>query len=201
MSFTAKTPWAIAALCGAIAGATPALARDFNQTSMDFVGANVPPGAVRTARVNNPELLSATENLADGTFTQLDLRIPVSADTAEEVRRMVDQGYASEPSGCAPGAYGPLDMENGLRYFFELDTIDENAGEAARVTVYAGDRATHWTNDVFCEYDANLGADAAVLRISGFFYVIHRNVPGGADIQLRAVTLTQEEIERYAVRN
>lgn len=200
MSLTAKTTWAIAALSGACVAASPAMARDFSRTSMDlFFGAEAAPGTVRTAGVNVDAFSDPARDLADRTFTELDIRIVLRSDNQEDVRRMVDQGYAAEPSGCAPGGYGPLDMEDGLRYFFDLDTATAEDASTTRVTVYPGNRATHWTNDVFCEFDPGLGEDAAVLRISGFFYAIHRAVEGGVDVQLRAVTLTPDEVERYAV--
>lgn len=184
------------ALVLATSAAVPAAAqtRSFTTTNIDVNLATDTadvdtPGVVRTASVN-------VAIVPDGTFQRLDMRIPLTEDTVDEVLRMSDQGYTAEPSRCAPGAYGPLDMEDGLRYFFEVDGRGANA-DRYTVTVYAGNRTTHWANDVYCEFDPETGESGAVLRISGFFYAIHRRLSDSVNVQLRAVSLSPEEVDIY----
>ena len=142
-----------------------------------------------------PYQMTSAREIANGIFTKIDLKVALTNETRELIQKMLDQGFTSEPSGCTPGAYGPLDMEDGLRYFFEIGL---SVGEKVNATIYPGNRSTHWTNDVFCEYDAEAGADKSIFRLTGFYYVIHRELPEDTiDVQLRPVTLSNEEVETY----
>ncbi len=190
---------AAAALVVSVAAPLAAEARPFAITTMtlDIARGSSTAAVLLPGRDKAVKLTSAT-TIEDGAFTRIDLQIVLNAATADQVQKMVDQGFTSEPSGCAPGQYGPLDMEDGLRYFFEIDLRENNRQplrERVRGTIYPGNRSTHWTNDVFCEYDSDLGDDYAVMRISGFFYVIHRNLGDRVDVQLRPVTLTDDEMQ------
>ena len=184
-----------AALCFSACAPTEVQARDFFTTVMRI---DLATGTARSQVYGvsaNPVELSSARDIQDGAFTYLDLEFAL---TGEEVQKMVDQGFSSEPSGCVAGEFGPLDMEDGLRYFTELEGVAANTGETperVRITVYPGNRSTHWTNDVSCEYDEMAGGNAARLRISGYFFVIHRQLQDGVDVQLRAVTVTENETE------
>lgn len=190
---------AATALTMTLAAPLAAQARPFAITNMTL---NIAQGSsvatvLLPGREEEVKLTTAT-SIEDGAFTKIDLKIVLDSQTADDVQKMVDQGFTSEPSGCAPGQFGPLDMEDGLRYFFEIDLRENNRQplrERVRGTIYPGNRSTHWTNDVFCEYDPALGDDYAVLRFTGFFFVIHRTLGDRVDIQLRPVTLTDAEIQ------
>ncbi len=146
--------------------------------------------------------LRSASDITDREFVDLDLRIIVDAETAPQIMKRLDQGFTSEDSGCDPTYYGPLAMEEGLKYFFDLTLLSNEPiaeRENVRGTIYPGDRSTHWANDVFCEYDAELGDDYAVLRFSGYFFVIHSKLKDAVDIQLRPLTLTDAQIDALVV--
>lgn len=188
-----------AGLVAALSWTGAAQARPFADTRMTLdIARGSSQAQVFLPGRDQPVVLRNATSIEDGAFTKLDLRIIVNRATTDQVQKMVDQGFTSEPSGCTPGQYGPLDMEDGLRYFFELDLRESNRErleQRVRGTIYPGNRSTHWTNDVFCEYDSELGETYAVLRITGFFFVIHRNLDDRVDVQLRPVTLTDDEFE------
>ncbi|MEL6279049.1 MAG: hypothetical protein AAFU68_11865 [Pseudomonadota bacterium] len=143
---------------------------------------------------DGPYKFQSAREVKDGIFIKLDLAIALNnAATSERLRKMVDQGFTDEPAGCVAPNFGPLDMEDGLRYFFETG----GSSERVTATIYPGNRSTHWTNDVFCEFNESLGAETAVFRLTGFFFVIHRNLKDGVDIQLRPVTLSADEVNTY----
>ena len=128
----------------------------------------------------------------------MELRVKLPNREAENrLNRKVDESYEPEDSGCRAGFYGPLTMEDGLRYFFET-TVPGEGGAADKVSavIFPGNRSDHFSNDVFCEFDEALGDGGAVFRLTGFFYVIHRRTEAGWDVQLRAVQLTDQEVEK-----
>lgn len=146
-----------------------------------------------------PRILTSASTIQDGIFTRLDLKLVLNDETKDEIRKMVDQGFTDEPSGCRPDEYGPLSMEDGLRYFFNVNVLTKTKTqfwENVSVTIYPGNRSAHWANDVSCEYDADLGVEQAILRFTGHYYVIHRKLKTGTDIQLRPVVLTPAEFDK-----
>ncbi len=179
---------------------TPAFARDVGAARVTIDMATGEFKAVATREIGQkPAPITSAVALRDGGFFILDLRLVLNKETKDEVTKMVDQGFTAEPSGCMPGAYGPLDMDDGLRYMVELNVENEKVGERkVRATIYPGNRSTHWTNDVFCEYPEGANGETAILRITGFFYVLHRKIDGGVDVQLRAITLTDQEIDSFS---
>lgn len=113
---------------------------------------------------------------------------------------MADQGYTAEPSGCAPRTYGPLDMEDGLRYFVSLSVPNKDADmENVRASIYPGNNTAHWANSVFWECRGGASDGTAVFRITRFFYVIHRQLADAVDIQLHAVDLPESEVDKLLV--
>ena len=189
----------VAALAAAAAASVSAQARDLPATFLTLdVAAGTSESQIYQVPYGDPVVLTSATTIIDGAFTYLDLSLILTGATTDLIQKMVDQGYSSEPSGCAPGVYAPLDMEDGLRYFFELGAVAARPGgptERVRVTAYPGNRTTHWANDVSCEYSTERGDDTAVLRMTGYFYVIHRRLEDGTDIQLRAVVPTDEEVD------
>lgn len=190
---TALRSAALALTAAATIAAAPAEARDFAVTDITLNLGNGEFDAT-LATAEGPYKFQSAREVKDGIFIKLDLAISLdSPATAERLRKMVDQGFTDEPAGCLAPDFGPLDMEDGLRYFFETGS----GAESVRATIYPGNRSTHWTNDVFCEYSEALGQSGAVFRLTGFFFVIHRNLPDGVDIQLRPVTLSADEVNAY----
>ncbi len=190
---------AMAAMAAALVAPSMAQARPFAVTELtiDLRDRSFQSSTLLPTRDQAVPIVEAT-SIADGGFTKLDLRVIIREDEDEAVQKMVDQSFRSEPSGCRAGYSGPLDMEDGLRYFFSLDLVTANGmpfEQKVNGTIYPGDRSLNWTNDVFCEFDADLGASAAVLRITGFYYIIQRQEQGSTNIQLRPVTLTEEEMQ------
>lgn len=194
-----------AAALGAAMLATPASARDFVQTYIDldlqsqaFKAYYTLPGSTE----ENP--LVSPRDIADGIFIRIDLKIKLADEaSAKEVRRRVDDSYVDgESSGCGPEEaepwrYGPLTMEDGLRYTFSVNVPAGDGSGAERITavIFPGNRSDHFSNDVFCEYSEELGPTGGIFRLTGFYHVIHRRTQGGWDVQLRAVQLTPQEIE------
>ncbi|MEL7030608.1 MAG: hypothetical protein AAGL49_15690, partial [Pseudomonadota bacterium] len=126
--------------------------------------------------------LTSAKDIRDGEFVNLNLRIILDDETEETVMKRLEQAFRSEPSGCSPDYYGPLEMEQGLQYYFDLTLLsNEVEGEIENVsgTIYPGDRSTQWANDAFCEYDEALGEDYAILHFSGYYFVIHRQTDDG----------------------
>ncbi len=164
---------------------------------------NTAQGEVRRLDGERRKVTRADE-IVDGAFVKADVRIRVDDDSSGAVMKRLDQAFRSEPAGCAPGEYGALEMEAGLKYFFDLSPLTQeqkrNFGRVS-ATLYPGDRATNWANDVFCEFDPDLGEKAAVLRFTGFFYVIHRKTGDGMNIQMRAVELTAGQIYEFEREN
>ena len=170
-------------------------ARDIQITTIDLdLGTGEFSAELDLGPDQPPYQLQSAQEIKDGIFVKLDLQIKLTAEDRDKIEKMVDQGFTSEPSGCEPGAFGPLDMEDGLRYFFDIEL---QSAESVRATIYPGNRSTHWTNDVFCEFDPEAGENVAVFRLSGFYFVIHRNLREAVDIQLRPITLSPEEFEKY----
>lgn len=146
-------------------------------------------------------LLSA-KDIRDGEFVKLNLRIILDKETENTVMKRLEQAFRSEPSGCSPDYFGPLEMEVGLQYYFDLTLLSQKPGadvEKVSGTIYPGERSTHWANDAFCEYDESLGEGYAVLRFSGYYFVIHRQTEGGTNIQLRPLTLTDSQVDSLTV--
>lgn len=184
-----------AAVAAAVLAASPAIARDFLDVTieLDKASGNFDASFV-AAPGTAPQRLGSAKDIQDGVFVHLDLKVALNASNFEEVQKMVDQGFTSEPSGCQPLGWGPLDMEDGLRYFFAIELAGTE--ETVRATIYPGNRSTHWYNDVFCEYSEAAGDDGAQFRLTGYFFVIHRQLSRNkVDIQLRPVTLKEEEID------
>ena len=136
-------------------------------------------------------------NIEDKTFIELDLRVIVDDLSAKQISKIVDQGIDKEPSGCYPGKYDPMDMEDDLRYFFQVAGVGD---KQLRATIYPGERSRNPYNDVFCEYDPKLGPKKAIFRVRGFFFVRYSSLPLGADIQLRPIIPTPEEAEKFLKR-
>ena len=200
-TLTQRTHVRAAAAMALAAGLTVPLAaqaREFVRTEMELdIATGESQSQIVLEEGADPVVLLSASDITDGAFTYLDLKVVLSEDTKNEVEKMVDQGFTAEPSGCAPGQYGPLDMEDGLRYFFDISVLnktDNPENERVRGTIYPGNRSTHWLNDVFCEHDSERGDDEAIMRVTGYYYVIHRNLRDAIDIQLRAVTLTEAEL-------
>ncbi|MEM6536477.1 MAG: hypothetical protein AAF668_01970 [Pseudomonadota bacterium] len=144
--------------------------------------------------------LESARELTDGAFVKLDLRIVVNGEQQNAIVKRLDQGFRSEPAGCRPGAFGPMEMGEGLKYAFDLSALSADKKQpigGATGTIYPGARAVHWANEVFCEFDPALGEGAAVIRFNGFFYVIHRNTDAGLNVQMRALELTAGQIYEF----
>ena len=138
--------------------------------------------------------IQSPSQIAQETFVKLDLRLILNETTSPVLQKSFDGGYTSEESGCAPGDYGPMAMESDLRYTITTPPVD---GLSVQATIYPGDRSVHWANDAFCEFDRELGEAYSVARISGFFYVLSRQMPGVVDVQLRAIEPSQGEVQQY----
>lgn len=190
------TPWteharaagmAVAALA-ALAMAAPAAAQ---QRELQYVSIvyDVGEGVV----VEEGSTINSPSQIAAETFVRLDVRLILDEDSADNLVKSFDGSTAPpEPSGCAPGDYGPMAMERDLAYTIVTPPVD---GQSVRATVYPGERAEHWANDVFCEYDPELGDAFAVAVISGFFYVRPRRRQDAVDVLLRAIIPTQTEMQ------
>ena len=140
--------------------------------------------------------LKSPLDIAPNSFTKVDLKVKLKDnDVAEELMRKVDESYAPEPAGCRAGNYESLPMEDGLRYFFEVDAQTEAGAEKVSAVIFPGNRSDHFANDVYCEFDKDLGPNGAVFHLTGYYYVIHRKTEVGWDVQLRAITLTDKEVE------
>lgn len=198
ISVTTRAAYGALALCAAALAAPAASeAREILETSITLdLGTGAFDAKLSQGPDKPPFELTSARQIADGAFVKLDMKVSLTAETRERLEKMVDQGFTSEPSGCEPGAFQPLDMEDGLRYFFDVGLIGD---ERVRATIYPGNRSTHWANDVFCEYDPK-DADAAIFRLTGFFYVIHRQLPDAIDVQLRPITLSTAEVEKHMTR-
>ena len=144
----------------------------------------------KTGKIDSPL------DIAPNSFTKLDLKVRLKDNAvAERLMRKVDESYAPEPAGCRAGNYETLPMEDGLRYFFDVDAQTPEGVQKVYAVIFPGDRSEHFANDVFCEFDKELGEDGAVFHLTGYFYVIHRKTAVGWDVQLRAIRLTDKEIE------
>ncbi len=175
----------------AIVVANPASARTFQETKIELNLATNEFDASVTIDGQTFPIQTPTQ-IVDGVFAKLDLSIALpNPSVAEQVKRRLETGFTEEPSGCRAGNYGPLDMEDGLRYFFEVQTQDG----AVLASIYPGNRTDHWANDAFCEYSDQLGQGGAVVRLTGYYFVIYRQVESAQYIQLRAVTLTPSETD------
>ncbi len=135
--------------------------------------------------------------IKDKTFIELDLKVIIDETSSKNIQAIVDQGINADISGCKPGSYDPLDMEDGLRYFFQITYDGKTKKEQARATIYPGERSRNPYNDVFCEYDPKLGTTKAIFRVRGFFFVRHSTLPTGADIQIRPINPTPAEAETF----
>lgn len=158
------------------------------QVTLDIVNQQATPEIYAPLRNGVREKLDL---LPDNVFAKVDMRVIIDEDAASYIKKMVDQGFTDEPSGCGPGRYGPLDMHQGLRYF--LDVIDRNPRKI-QFTFYPGDKTTNWANAVYCEYDETLGKDMAVARFTGFYHVRHRELPNGRDIIFTAFPVSPEQV-------
>lgn len=138
--------------------------------------------------------IESPRQIAGETFIKLDLRLIVDQKSSDLLLKSFDGGYTTEPSGCAPGAYGPMAMETDLRYSITTPPVD---GLSVRATIYPGDRSVHWANDAFCEFDESLGEAYAVAHITGFYYVVPRRAADAVDVQLRALVPTQGEVMQH----
>ncbi|MEO1329775.1 MAG: hypothetical protein AAFW46_08935 [Pseudomonadota bacterium] len=189
--FRAGATALLAAAATTLALAGPAAARDFQEVT---IALDLATGAFDASVVIGGQTFpieSATQ-IQDGVFAKMDLSVALKDPAvAEGVRRRLESGFTDEPSGCTAGNYGPLDMEDGLRYFFETPTSEGRV----LASFYPGNRSTHWANDAFCEYSEELGNGGAVLRITGYYFVIYRQIENAQYIQLRAVTLTPNETD------
>lgn len=179
---------ALMALSAGLAPA-PAEAREFQKVSIELdLGTGEFDANVESSAYTGP--IQSPAQIINGVFTELELRVVMRTPAiAEGLKRKLESGFTDEPSGCTAGNYGPLDMEDGLRYFLDVQTTE---GQVI-ASFYPGNRSTHWANDAFCEFDESVGPGGAVFRLSGYYYVIHRQVENALSIQLRAVTLTPEE--------
>lgn len=154
-----------------------------------------------------PTPLTTVKEITDGAFVNIDLNIVVpdkfptgTRKPSDSIRKMGEQSYRDESAGCAPATnnYKPLEMDDGLRYFFYLPLkVASGNVEQVRGEIYPGNRSAHYYNNVSCEYDPNAGG--AVFRVTGFYYVIQGRAQDGVTLQLRPVALTQEEAIRYLV--
>lgn len=185
------------ALCAFALAPAPASARDFVEANIVLdLGSDEFNAEFVTAGGSSP--LTSPRQIVDGAFTRLDLKVKLPNREAEDrLQRKVDESYEPEDSGCRAGVYSSLTMEDGLRYFFEVDvpsTENQDQIEKVSAVIFPGNRSDHFANDVFCEFDEALGDQGSVFHLTGFYYVIHRRTAAGWDVQLRAVRLTDEEI-------
>lgn len=146
--------------------------------------------------------LTSAAAIVDGAFVWLDLKIRVPKPPpgkrdpkAKSIDKVGAESFGPEPSGCTPGVYGELDMEDGLKYVFDFNVRSVKASENVSGSIYPGDRSTHWTNDVTCEFDGD--ANSAIFHMTGFYFVMHRTLKDKIDIQLRPVPLSPEQAARY----
>lgn len=138
--------------------------------------------------------LTSPKEVKDGVFTLIDIRLILRDDViAQELKKTIDEGFEPEVAPCNSAAIGAMAMEDGVRYSFKLGEGDQ----AVTATLFTGSRSTHWANDFFCQYDEAAGADGAAMRVVGFYYVIHRPLEEGVDIQLRPVVPTPQEVDAY----
>jgi hypothetical protein len=175
---------AVAAFAAADVGSAQSMGRDIQEVSIVYDVANkivLPEGST----------ISTPRDIVKATFVKLNLRFILDPQSADDLQKSFDGSTAgAESSGCAPGDYGPMAMERDLFYAIVVPPID---GLSVRATIYPGDRAEHWANDVFCEFDPDYGENYAVASIVGFFYVIPRRRQDSVDVVLRAITPTQPE--------
>lgn len=129
--------------------------------------------------------------LPDNVFAKIDMSVIIDQNASGYIKKMVDQGFTDEPSGCAPGQYGPLDMGEGLRYF--LDVSDLNPRQF-QFTFYPGEKSSNWANGAYCEYDAELGNEMAIVRFTGFYHVRHHQLEEGTDITFSAFPVSPEKV-------
>lgn len=187
--------WVLAAVCITFAvQSSKAVAQELYQAivTLDIVNNEVTPEVFGPLRDGVREELSI---LPDNVFAKVDMRVIIDEATTEYISKMVDQGFTEEPSGCAPGRYGPMDMHQGLRYF--LDVVDRNPKQV-QFSFYPGDKTTNWANSVYCEFDETLGDEKAVMRFTGFFHVRHRELPTGLDLIFSAFPVSPEQAAIFA---
>lgn len=163
------------------------------EAARNFKDINITVDLSRAGVIDPKSTITKPSEVQDRAFIKMDLKVIVDKISARQLLKIVDQGIDDEPSGCQPGKYDPLDMEDGLRYFFQVNS----GNKQVRATIYPGERSRNPFNDVFCEYNKKLGEKKAVFRVRGFFFVRHSDIPGGIDIQLRPVRPTSEETEKY----
>lgn len=131
--------------------------------------------------------------IPDKIFAKVDMRVTLNEKTQGKILRMVDQGYTSEPSGCSLTSFGPMPMEDDLRYFVRYK--GSHSGVMHRATIYPGNRSENWANNVYCEYDKSK-AGISTVRFEGYFYVMHRQFEGGLDVLFNAVPVTPAMVAR-----
>ena len=170
-----------------------AVAQDFYQATvtLDIIKKEATREIFGPLRNGSRERL---EVLPDNVFAKVDLKILIDEETSSSIKKMVNQGFTDEPSGCAPGNYGPMDMHQGLRYF--LDVLDKNPNDI-QFTVYPGDKTVNWANSVYCEYDNALGEELAIVRLSGFYHVRHRNLEDGLDVIFSAIPVSIDQVGNF----
>ena len=170
-----------------------AVAQEFYQATvtLDIINQEAKREIFGPLRNGNRERL---EILPDNVFAKIDMKILIDEETSSSIKKMVDQGFTDEPSGCAPGNYGPLDMHQGLRYF--LDVLDKNPNDI-QFTVYPGNKINNWANSVYCEYDETLGEGMATVRLSGFYHVRHRNLENGLDVIFSAIPVSIDQVGNF----
>lgn len=169
--------------------AAPAVAQE-----REIIPINITYDVANNVVVDDGSNIQSPSQIAQETFVQLNLRLILNAQTSSVLQKSFDGGYTSEPSGCAPGDWGPMAMEKDLRYTITTPPVD---GTSVQATIYPGDRSVHWANDAFCEFDEELGEAYSVARITGFFFVLSRRMPGVVDVQLRAIAPSQGEVIQH----
>lgn len=138
--------------------------------------------------------LTSPRQVEDGAFALVDISVNLADDaTASEVAKIIDEGFEPELGVCNSASIGAMAMEDSVRYSFRLG----QGQEAVTATLFTGARSTHWANDFFCQYNEEIGPSGATMRVTGFFYVIHRQLAEGVDIQLRPVVPTDGEVEKF----
>jgi len=166
------------------------------QAARPFLNVNITINMAQGGQIMPGSSHTDPRAIQDKTFIELDLKVIVDQVSSKQILKIVDQGIDSEPSGCEPGNFNPLDMEDGLRYFFQVGEISQKNTPQIRATIYPGERSRNPYNDVFCEYDPKQ-PKKAIFRVRGFFFVRHSRLPDGADIQIRPINPTADEAEKF----